>query len=103
METLQWRQHYTLIFQTLKGGKLHGNGGIWPKFKSIKALMHVLVTCNNKEVKSLEWQQLLSHYKSGRSRTGHSTALDLIWLNFEARNSWLKLDDCLWLNPPWFN
>ena len=21
----------------------------------------------------------------------------------EARNSWLKLDDCLWLDPPWFN
>ena len=21
----------------------------------------------------------------------------------EARNSWLKPDDCLWLDPPWFN
>ena len=21
----------------------------------------------------------------------------------EALDSWLKLDDCLWLDPPWFN
>ena len=24
-------------------------------------------------------------------------------LRCEARNSWLKLDDCPWLHPPWFN
>ena len=24
-------------------------------------------------------------------------------LRCEARNSWLKPDDCLWLDPPWFN
>ena len=24
-------------------------------------------------------------------------------LRCEALNSWLKLDDCLWLDPPWFN
>ena len=24
-------------------------------------------------------------------------------LRCEARNSWLKPGDCLWLNPPWFN
>ena len=24
-------------------------------------------------------------------------------LRCETRNSWLKLDDCLWLDPPWFN
>ena len=25
------------------------------------------------------------------------------WLRCEALKIWLKLDDCLWLDPPWFN
>ena len=29
--------------------------------------------------------------------------LALYGLRCEARNSWLKPDDCLWLDPPWFN
>ena len=30
-------------------------------------------------------------------------ASDPMTLRCEARNSWLKLDDCLWLDPPWFS
>ena len=40
----------------------------------------------------------------GYSALISSTAVVLAsWLRCEARNSWLKLDDCLWLDPPWFN
>ena len=30
-------------------------------------------------------------------------ASDSMTVRFEARNSWLKPDDCLWLDPPWLN
>ena len=44
MKGLEWAQHYSLIFQTLKG-----NDGILPKFKLIQAFMVGLVTCKNEE------------------------------------------------------
>ena len=43
-------------------------GGFWSKFELIRAIMHILVTCQN-EVDSiktlgLEWSKYFSHYKS---------------------------------------
>ena len=50
MKELEWSQHYSLIFLTLKGElTLKVNDGILPKFKLIRALMVGLVICKNEE------------------------------------------------------
>ena len=50
MKAPECRQHYILIFQTLKGKLLVVSAQIWLKFELIKACMHVLVSCKNGEV-----------------------------------------------------
>ena len=45
MKALEWSQHYSLIFQTLKGS----SDGNLLKFKLIRAVMVGLVTCKNGE------------------------------------------------------
>ena len=42
-------QHYTLIFRRARADNSGVDGGIWPKFELIEALMHVLVTCKNED------------------------------------------------------
>ena len=59
MKVLECSQHYTFIFQMLKGSLLSSCDGIWQKFKLILAFMVVVVTCKNDEVK-----KHFSHYKS---------------------------------------
>ena len=50
MKVLECSQHYTFIFQTLKGSlNLVVGDGIWQKFKLIQAFMVVLVTSKNDE------------------------------------------------------
>ena len=44
MKALEWPQHYSLIYQTLKVSH-----GILPKFKPIQAFMADLVPCKNEE------------------------------------------------------
>ena len=67
-EALERSQHYSLIFQTLKGVNFEVSDGILPKFKLIQAFMGFLVTCKNEEnptkMKALEWSQHFSHCKS---------------------------------------
>ena len=47
-KALEWSQHYSLIFHTLKGSSKVSDG-ILPKFKPIQAFMADLVTCKNEE------------------------------------------------------
>ena len=49
MKGLERSQHYSLIFQTLKGSLLQVNDGTLPKFKPIQAFVFDLVTCKNEE------------------------------------------------------
>ena len=49
IKALACLQHYTYIFQTLRVGNSVVSGRIWLKSKSIKAIMHVIVTCKNEE------------------------------------------------------
>ena len=67
------------------------SGGNQPKFELIQAFMHVLVTCKNEEVKSLERSQDFSHYikvygdiwRCSRAANRNSTAHGPIWPNFD--------------------
>ena len=47
MKALEWSQHYSLIFQTLKGSEV--SDGTLPKIKLIQAFMVGLFTCKNDE------------------------------------------------------
>ena len=47
MKALESSQHYTFIFQTLKGSVVGCD--MWPKFACIYAFMAFLVTCKNHE------------------------------------------------------
>ena len=52
MKELEWSQHYSLIFHTLKGSLVVNSkvsDGILPKFKLIRAFMIGLVICKNEE------------------------------------------------------
>ena len=49
MKALEWSQHYSLIFHTLKAANSEVSDGILPKFKHIQAFMADLVTCKNEE------------------------------------------------------
>ena len=49
MKELEWSQHYSLIFLTLKGANSEVSDGILPKFKPIQAFMVGLVICKNEE------------------------------------------------------
>ena len=50
MKALEWSQHYSLIFQTLKGSlSSKVSDGIFLKFKLIQAFMDGLVTCKEDE------------------------------------------------------
>ena len=62
IKALEWSQHYSLIFQTIKdSNNSEVSDGILPKFKLIQAFMVGLVTCKNKEdpsvMNALEWSQ----------------------------------------------
>ena len=46
---------------------------------------------------------MVEGYASLFSCTAVVQASDSMTVRCEARNSWLKPDDCLWLDPPWFN
>ena len=64
MKELEWSQHYSLIFLTLKGV----SDGILPKFKPIQAFIVGLVICKNEEDPSkIEGTRVVTtsiHYKS---------------------------------------
>ena len=53
-KAIEWPQHYTLIFQTLKGSELLVSGEVFSKFKNEKDPF--------KNVQ--EWSQHFSHCKS---------------------------------------
>ena len=64
----------------------------WPKFKLIKALMHVLITCkyhiDRIKTTKKQWRHHFPHYKSmgfsfGRSRADNSMVGGPIWPKFE--------------------
>ena len=46
---------------------------------------------------------MVEGYAALFSCTAVFQASDPMTTRCEARNSWLKLDDCLWLDPQWFN
>ena len=46
---------------------------------------------------------MVEGYAALFSCTAVVQASDSMMLRCEALNSWLKLDNCLWLDPPWFN
>ena len=46
---------------------------------------------------------MVEGYAALFSSTAVVQASDSMTVRCEARNSWLKPDDCLWLDPPWFN
>ena len=48
-------------------------------------------------------QIMVEGYAALFSCTAVVQASDSMTVRCEARNSWLKPDDCLWLDPPWFN
>ena len=52
MKALEWSQHYSLIFQMLKGSYSEVSDGILPKFKLIRDFIVGLVTCKNEEDQS---------------------------------------------------
>ena len=60
---LEFIQHNSLIFQLFKAANLVVCGGILPKLKLIKSLMHVLVTCKNEKdiikMKALECSPII--------------------------------------------
>ena len=49
MKELEWSQHYSLIFLTLKGANSEVSDGILPKFKLIQAFIVSLFICKNDE------------------------------------------------------
>ena len=49
MKVLEWSQHYSLIFHTLRAANSEVSDGILLKFKPIQAFMADLVTCKNEE------------------------------------------------------
>ena len=49
MKALEWSQHYSLIFHTLKGSLLRSQWWNLVKFKPIQAFMADLVTSKNEE------------------------------------------------------
>ena len=49
MKALEWSQHYSLIFQTLKAANSEVSDKILPKFSPIQAFMADYVTCKNEE------------------------------------------------------
>ena len=49
MESLEWSQHYSLIFTCSRAANSEVSDGILPKFKPIQAFMADLVTCKNEE------------------------------------------------------
>ena len=58
LKLIEWSQHYTLIFKTLKGSNSIVPGSILQNFKSIQDIMVVLLTCKNEE-DSIELIQVL--------------------------------------------
>ena len=63
MKVLECSKHYTLFFQCSRAANSVVGDGIWQKFKPIQALMAVLVTSKNDEVKALECSKHFPHYK----------------------------------------
>ena len=49
MKALEWSRHYRAIFRRARADNSGVGVSIWPKFKLIQALMHVLVTCKNED------------------------------------------------------
>ena len=49
MKELEWSQHYSLFFLTLRAANYEVINGILPKFKLIQALIVVLIVCKNEE------------------------------------------------------
>ena len=49
MKALEWSQHHSLIFQTLRAANSEVSDGILTKFKPIQAFIVDLVTCKNEK------------------------------------------------------
>ena len=92
IQSLEWSQHYSLIFQTLKGSSLRVCDGILLKFKLVQAFMVVLVACKNEDGSSKNEDTrvvttFLPLYVYGdfsrRSRASNSSVTGRILPNFE--------------------
>ena len=82
----------TIFFRRARADNFGVDGGIWPKFKLIQALMHVLLTCKNDvdQIKN-EGARVFTRFLpilvyvdfSRRSRAAISAVHSPIWPNFE--------------------